>query len=292
MSRNVSSPRTAARVGMLAAAIAVIAACQRDELRTEDEQPTAVDWAQAALARNPQLEVLATDRQAEIFTVRDKQTGEIRTVKMQELVAAPITQLAQLPVLTESARVPSTESDPQSIASDPSGIELPAGTEERPAAEETPTAADWARSAAPSYTIERTGDQIRVSGPGVSIVSTGGARQMDEGLSRGRLAEPIICEGRRMMHLDRREIFVEGNAVTVRGGCELHLTNSRIVATGTALVVQDGTVHVSNSTLAGQQHSFDVGDEAKLFARSSTFTGIPRRSQRAVVQDQGGNRWR
>lgn len=149
-----------------------------------------------------------------------------------------------------------------------------------------------AEDTAANYTIERSDGQVRVTGPGVSIVSSGGANQDHEGVSHSNAVDPIICEGQRMVHLDGRQIFVDGDAITVRGGCELYITNSRIVATGTGVVVLDGTVHVSNSTIDGENGSFDVGDQAKLFARSSTFRGIPRRSENAVVQDQGGNRWR
>jgi len=95
-----------------------------------------------------------------------------------------------------------------------------------------------------------------------------------------------------MVHLDNREIFVEGDAITVRGGCELYITNSRVVATRTGIVVQDGIVHVSNSHIEGQEGSFDADSRAKVFVRASTFRGLPRRSELAQVQDQGGNRWR
>lgn len=294
MSRHTYSfVRAAARVGMLAASVAIVTACQRSEPVQNTEQPAAMDWAHAALERNPQLEIVATDRSAEVFTIRDKQTGELRTIELHELAAAPVTQLAQRSDPSGSAP-PTPEPETPPAPSELSSAEQSARPEPtQPAAgEDAHARTNNAQTETLSYTIERSGGQIRVSGPGVSIVSTGGTSQAHEGVSHGNSVEPIICEGRRMMHLDGRQIFVEGNAITVRGGCELYLTNSRIVATGTALVVQDGTAHVSNSTIEGQDHSFDVGDEAKLFARASTFTGIPRRSERAVVQDQGGNRWR
>ncbi len=95
-----------------------------------------------------------------------------------------------------------------------------------------------------------------------------------------------------MLHFDNREFVVQGDAITVRGGCELYLTNSRVVATGTGIVVQDGIVHVSNSHVEGQEGSFDADNRAKVFVRGSTFRGLPRRTELAQVQDQGGNRWR
>jgi hypothetical protein len=142
------------------------------------------------------------------------------------------------------------------------------------------------------YTIERSEGQVRVTGPGVSIVSTGSEGNAGANASTQASSDPIICEGQRMLHFDNREFIVEGDAITVRGGCELYLTNSRVIATGTGIVVQDGIVHVSNSHVEGQEGSFDADNRAKVFVRGSTFRGLPRRSELAQVQDQGGNRWR
>ena len=95
-----------------------------------------------------------------------------------------------------------------------------------------------------------------------------------------------------MLHFDNRNIYVEGDAIIARGGCELYITNSRIVADGTGVVVRDAIVHISNSTIEGGAASFDASDASKVYLRGSTFQGLPRRSQQAVVQDQGGNQWR
>ena len=94
-----------------------------------------------------------------------------------------------------------------------------------------------------------------------------------------------------MVHLDGRNIYVDGNAITARGGCELYITNSHIIASGTGIVVQDAVVHISNSRIEGADGSFDAADRARLFVRSSTFQGVPKRTQLAMVTDQGGNRW-
>ena len=81
------------------------------------------------------------------------------------------------------------------------------------------------------------------------------------GSPRQRTVDPIICEGRRMMHFDDRDIYVTGDAITVRGGCELFITNSRIVATGTGVVVRDGIAHIDNSYVEGTGASFDAAAE-------------------------------
>ena len=143
------------------------------------------------------------------------------------------------------------------------------------------------------YTIDRSGGQIRVSGPGVSIVSSGTNAPPAIRRARGRRAvDPFICEGRRTLQLDNRNIYVDGDAITVRGGCEVYITNSHIVASGTGIVVQDAIVHISNSHIEGANASFQADDRAKMYVRGSTFQGVPRRAELAMVQDQGGNQWR
>ena len=276
------------------AAAGAIAGCQREAAVTADATPPAtrsdeLSWAQKALARNPQIELVATDAQAQVFTVRNKTSGAVMAVRLDELAAAPVAQLT-------AATLPS----PPPPAAAPAPTEPPAAT---PAAAPTappPSVAantgevgGTAPAGEGAYTIERADGQVRVSGPGVSIVSAGGAADPASATEAGqRTTDPIICQGRRMLHLDNRNIYVEGNAITASDGCEVHITNSRIVASGTGVVVHGATVHVSNSHIEGAQNSFDADSRAKLFIRASTFQGLPRRDQLAMVQDQGGNRWR
>ena len=94
-----------------------------------------------------------------------------------------------------------------------------------------------------------------------------------------------------MVHLDNRKIYVDGDGVTARAGCELYLTNSRIVASGTGVVVQDATVHIANSYIEGASGSFEAAIGARMFVRDSTFNGLSRRDAFAQVEDQGGNEW-
>jgi hypothetical protein len=272
------------------AAIVALGACQRSvETREPDAQ---LAWARAALERNPQIEVVAADSQLGVFTVRDRRTGNVEAVRLQELAAAPISQLrAQSATPAAPAVAPQAPTVPQpeeptaaSAGAEPAEPAVPAepGTAR--------TEPGLATAGTPGYTIERADGQVRVSGPGVSIVSSGPAA-VSQSATAQTPAEPIICEGRRMVHLDNRNIYVEGDAITARGGCELYITNSHITASGTGIVVLDATVHVSNSHIEGANGAFDADDRARLFVRSSIFQGVPKRTQLAMVQDQGGNRW-
>ena len=279
------------RIGFACAALIVLTACERG---AEAPAPTSVSraetldaevvWARAALERNPNIEVVASDPEQQVFTIRDRGTGDVQVVKLNELAAAPTAQLQ------------AQSSAPAEVAAEAQPAAPSAPTPETPTAQQQPAAQTAATppqstSTDAGYTIERTGGQLRVSGPGVSIVSTGAGGSETQAGAAPRPSEPIICEGRRMLHFDNREIYVEGDAIIVRDGCEMFITNSRIVATGAGVVVRSGVVHISNSHLEGREGSFDVDATSKMFVRSSTFQGVPRRDQLATVQDQGGNRW-
>ena len=257
---------------------------------TANELASELKWARLALARNPALEIIATDTAAGVFTVRFKDSGEVRAVKMGELAAMPVAALTASTRAT--ADLPASASTPT-----PATQPVPSASSSSAPSTSQPTllarSSSEASPAASNYTIERADGQVKVSGPGVSIVSSGPAAVPSSPSDANlRGADPIICEGRRMLHFDNRNIYVEGDAIIARGGCELYITNSRVVADGTGVIVRDAVVHISNSTIEGGAASFDADDSAKVYVRGSTFQGVPRRSERAVVQDQGGNQWR
>jgi hypothetical protein len=280
-------------VGLAVVAVLALAACNRGEApksatvaaAANAPAPTAssnataeMSWARAALERNPDIEVIASDPLTGVVTVRHRSSGEVEAIKANELAAVTPSQLKPM----EMRAAPPPEPEPA------------------PAQNAQATAPDTGGSPQPgtitsngAYTVDRSGGKLRVSGPGVSIESSGTSAAASSQAGAGRRAvDPFICEGRRQLQLDSRDIYVEGDAITVRGGCEVFITNSHIVATGTGIVVQDAIVHVSNSQIEGGAASFQADDRAKMYVRGSTFTGIPRRTELAMVQDQGGNRYR
>ncbi|MBV9912283.1 MAG: hypothetical protein JOZ93_06890, partial [Sinobacteraceae bacterium] len=54
-------------------------------------------WARAALERNAAIAVVAADAQAGTFTVRVKETGELRIVPLDQLVAGPVGTVGPVP---------------------------------------------------------------------------------------------------------------------------------------------------------------------------------------------------
>jgi hypothetical protein len=275
---------------ILVAALATIAACApKQNVSTTAQQLT---WAHAALERNPQLEVVATDTNAATFTVKHRSTGRVSVVSLDKLAAAPI---ADLTASAAPAATPPPVEIPAPAPSEPAAAPPAATVASAPPSEAAPPAETppAATSSDQGYTIQREGGQLRVSGPGVSIVSASSASPKNPSPTAVAISEtPIVCEGGQFMHLDRRNIRVNGTAVIARNGCELHITNSTIESSGTAISVQDATVNISNSDVTGKVASIEANGKARLYARSSTFHGITRRNDPAELNDQGGNTWR
>jgi hypothetical protein len=275
-------------VGIALVAGLALAACNRGE--SQKSAPAAANapsanaemaFARAALERNPDIEVVATDPQSGVVTVKHRSTGQVEAIKASELAAVTPSQLK--PMETHTAPPPEPEPAPESARAQTGQATVPDSGSAQPGTITSNSA----------YTVDRSGGKVRVSGPGVSIESSGtSAATSNQPGARRRAVDPFICEGRRQLQLDNRDIYVDGDAITVRGGCEVFITNSHIVASGTGIVVQDAIVHVSNSHIEGGNASFQADDRAKMYVRGSTFTGIPRRAELAMVQDQGGNRWR
>jgi hypothetical protein len=95
-----------------------------------------------------------------------------------------------------------------------------------------------------------------------------------------------------MVHMDDREIEADGDAVIVRDGCEMFITNSRIVASGTAVTVRNGDGPHLEQPCPRRNRLLRRGRPFKDVRARLPFQGLARRDELALVQDQGGNRWR
>ena len=274
-------PTAVCRLTIATAALLALGACQQSRDATSSQE---MAWATAALERNPSLEIVATDAERGVFTVRNRVTQQVHAVGLDELAAAPVSQLAA--ARAGAAEAASSAPVDELASSDPYA---PSGAADAADVEAQGDVAAVDKTA-PDYTIERSGGQVRVSGPGLSIVSGSATPPASaRGEAGQRTVDPIVCEGRRTLHLDDQRIYVNGDAITVTGGCELYLTNSRIVASNTGLVVRDGVVHIANSYVEGGSASFDVGSAARVYLRGSTLQGLLRREEVAMIEDQGGN---
>ena len=285
--------RYRALAGFACVGLLLLAACGHEG---QDE----MSWARAALERNRALEVVAADQQTHTFTVRLKESGELRTVRADEIVATPVAAAADatrpLPATKPSA-APEAGSAEKALAQ--------ADTTATPREAAAPPAGEVVRSEPLSLTPQTaaatdstTGGRVLSSGPGYSITA---ARAPGPAAARGRESassaplehrhEPIVCQGSRMLHIDNRNLVFDGDAVSAMDGCEIHITNSHISATGVGVAARAADVHIDNSQIEGEQASIDASEGAQIYAVSSRFRGLSRRLDTAKVHDLGGNLW-
>jgi hypothetical protein len=143
------------------------------------------------------------------------------------------------------------------------------------------------------------GGRVIAKGPGYSIVATspGAASQAASAQTKvtdaplETLHEPIVCQGERVLHIDNRDIRFDGNAISAKDGCELHITNSRISAGGVAIRARNASVHIENSEIEGGKASIDAARGAQIYAEASTFKGAALRVGQASIHDLGNNVW-
>jgi len=260
----------------------VLGACGRE---SQDE----MSWARGALERNKSLEVVAADQQSRTFTVRLKDGGELRTVRADQVVGSP------------AEVIPATAAPPPEAPAESAMAQADTANGGEPPA----TAETQATPSQPVLTSESSSGLERVvpgrvleSGPGYSISAAqaavpAAARAHDSASSAPleRRHEPIVCQGARLLHIDNRNLMFDGDAVSAMDGCEIHITNSHISASGIGIAVRAANVHIDNSQIEGDQASIEASQGAQVYAASSRFKGLSRRLDTAAVHDLGGNVW-
>jgi hypothetical protein len=275
-----------------------LAACARSG-------PDEMSWARSALERNNKIEIVATDPQSRTFTVRQKDTGELRMVHADELVgAAGAAATPGAPAAAAPASTTPSASGTAATAAVPPTPEPPASNAAGGAAwvsESAPAPAEAAQPLHPG--AGGSGGRVLEAGPGYSIkaasavtavTAVGGARARDAGVSSAaveRRHEPIICQGARMLQIDNRNLVFDGDAVSAEDGCEIHITNSHISASGVGVSARAANVHIDNSQIEGDAASIDASQGAQVYAESSRFRGMSRRLDTAAFHDLGGNVW-
>jgi hypothetical protein len=289
--------RIAALAG--AAALALLGACAKQERLRE------IDWAKAALARNPAFEIVATDDSAGVFTVRDTATGRVHTLRLEELIATPLPPRAATPTAGKPDEPAAATPAPATAALEP---EKPADASSGALADQTtetdkavPASDGTAVSEGPGYRITRgagtpvASNEATLEGPGYRITrheSAQGASAADaEAVAANveKRTDPIICQGDRLMRIDGETIEFAGDALIVEKGCDLYISNTNIRAGGVGIIARQARVHIVNSTIGGTRGSYEASDGAEIYVARSTFTGIGRRFDSATMNDLGGN---
>ena len=286
--------RLRALTGFGCLALLTLTACARSG---QDE----MSWARAALERNQGIEVVAADQQSRTFTVRVKDTGELRMVRADEVIAAPA-----LGAAAGEAAEPAASGTPQtSSATTPektAATAAPDGAAPGEAAEPTggsPQTQPVSLAPQSAASVESAPGRVLSAGPGYTIKAAAPATAAassvrDTSITNApveRRHEPIVCQGARLLHIDNRNLVFDGDAVSAEDGCEIHITNSRITATGIGVVARAANVHIDNSLIEGDQASISASEGAQVYAASSQFKGLSRREDSAAFHDLGGNVW-
>jgi len=286
--------RLRALTGFGCLALLTLTACARSG---QDE----MTWARAALERNQGIEVVAADQQSRTFTVRVKDTGELRMVRADEVIAAPA-----LGAAAGEAAEPAASGTPQtSSATTPeksAATAAPDGAAPGEAAQPTeaqPQAQPASLAAQSAASVESAPGRVLSAGPGYTIKAAAPATAAassvrDTSITSApveRRHEPIVCQGARLLHIDNRNLVFDGDAVSAEDGCEIHITNSRITATGIGVLARAANVHIDNSLIEGDQASISASEGAQVYAASSQFKGLSRREDSAAFHDLGGNVW-
>jgi hypothetical protein len=275
---------------MAAGGLVLVGACSRQENARE------IDWAKSALARNPAFEIVATDENAGVFTVRDTTTGVVQTLRLEDLVAAPApAKVAAKPAVPATAPVAEPVESPA----------VPDDTASVAAADQTTRPGDDAGSGkalaeGPGYSITR-GESAKpqaaatLEGPGYSIARQEPARRQSAPDAEAtpsnveHRSDPIICQGDRLMHIDGETIEFSGDALIAEKGCDLYISNTRISAGGVGIIARQARVHIVNSTIGGTRGSYEASEGAEIYVARSTITGVGRRFDTASMNDLGGN---
>lgn len=309
-----TDPKGRARVAALSLTWLALAACSR---QGQDE----MSWARAALERNDRLEVIAADPQSRSFTVRSKDTRELRVVRADQLIAVPALPAPAAVTATAASAAPAAAAAAGTAANAAPDPAAPAAAGTIAAPGEyatTPTPAEshvFASGALPSDgAARRLPGQVLKSGPGYTIeagsapvpgpVREAGPIVADAAVAAAPIREaggggavvelrhePIVCQGARLLHIDSLNLQFEGDAVSAQDGCEIHITNSRIRATGVGVSARAANVHIDNSLIEGDAASIDASEGAQIYTATSRFRGMSRRLDTATVHDLGGNVW-
>jgi hypothetical protein len=279
------------RIAMTLASLSMvlIAGCSKQE------QVREIDWAKAALARNPSMEIISTDEAAGVFVVRDTTNGSTYKLKLEDLVAGPPPE--------KTAAQPVAPPAPAAPAAEPAAM-----PGEQAAPQTTETVADARIGTGkplvegPGYSITK-GEPVSpppsIEGPGYTITRdepreprAEQSAPNAEAIAGEKRTDPIICQGDRLMRIDGETIDFEGDAVIAEKGCDLYISNARIRAGGVGIIARQARVHIVNSTIGGSRGSYEASDGAEIYVARSTFSGVGRRFDSATMNDLGGNEYK
>jgi hypothetical protein len=254
-------------------ALLALAGCSKLGSGPGDE----MSWARGALERNDRIEVVASDATAGTFTVRMKDTGELRVVRLNQLIAGPPvaavagTSTQATPAAPGAPETASTGSAGGAAAA-PSGASAsgkaanaaapapgsttanepatpgeaaaPPGAPEAAATEQPRVvSATEAESAAPPHAESASGappGRVLASGPGYTIST---ADSKGTSFKRVAAAGPVPSANVERLH----------EPIICQGDRFLQIDNRNLEFDGDAVSAEDGCeIHITNSRITAK----------------------------------------
>jgi hypothetical protein len=287
----------ALRLALAAVAVFSISACGKLGLGGSSDE---MSWARAALERNDRIEVVAVDPATNSFTVRIKETGDLRMVRVDQVVAgppgAPVSSAgtpagpaatpsgsATQSAMTDSseaaapgAGAPASADGANSTASAGQPAAAPAQTQGAASAPNTPPAGSQSmmRQSNAAASAPRTGYQsdpapaAEVPNPNSDVASvTPGGRVLESGPGYAIKAASKTTPATARVERERSSttsaaVERRHDPIVCQGDRFLQIDNRNLEFDGDAVTAEDGCeIHITNSHISAK----GVG----VFARSA-----------------------
>jgi hypothetical protein len=265
-------------MGLAAVALFGLAACHKAGVGGGSDE---MGWARAALERNDRIEIVATDPSTSTFTVRVKDTGDLRTIRADQVIAAlpgampaAVAAPAGTPASSESSQAASGES--ATASNTEQGQAAGAAAEQSPtpgaptansngapaaASNAAPATAASPSNTAASASVPRTGfqstaaPQTEVPNPNSDVTSiTPGGKVLESGpgyaikMASAKSTPQVAARTERSSTtsaVERRH-----DPIICQGQRMLHIDNRNLEFDGDAVAAQDGCeIYITNSHL-------------------------------------------
>lgn len=279
-----SSRVKALRVALAAVALFSITACGKLGLGGSSDE---MSWARAALERNDRIEIVAVDPATSSFTVRIKETGDLRMVRVDQVVAgppgAPVSSAGTPagPAATppgSAAQSAMTDSSQAAVsgASAPASAPAQETTQEAASASNTPPAGSQSmmRRSNAMASGPRTGFQsdpapaAEAPNPNSDVTSiTPGGRVLESGpgyaIKAASKTTPVTARvERERSSTTSAAVERRHDPIVCQGDRFLQIDNRNLEFDGDAVTAEDGCeIHITNSHISAK----GVG----VFARSA-----------------------
>jgi hypothetical protein len=269
LASGTSSAKALRLAALAAVALFGMAACGKLGLGGGSDE---MSWARAALERNDRVEIVAVDPATNTFTVRIKETGDLRTVRADQVIAgppgAPVSLAgtpagaATMPAATAGVEASATSDSSQAGSPGASApAAAPATTTTMSRSQQTPAPdQDVAATSAP-----RTGfrgdpaPRSEVPNPNSDVASiTPGGRVLESGpgyaIKAASKSAPVAARTERERSsttssaIERRH-----DPIICQGDRLLQIDNRNLEFDGDAVAAEDGCeIHITNSHITAK----------------------------------------